>query len=133
VYYVYKHLPILELHPLAGLASEAAECAGAQGAYWPMHDKLFAQPTEWSDSRDDALAAFHRYAEVLGLDAEEHARCIRDGDYVDVVRQDIAEAQALGLSGTPMFIINGKLLRGAHPSETFFNVLNEELAALSAE
>jgi protein-disulfide isomerase len=97
-----------------------------------MHSKLFAQPDEWSDSPEQALVAFRRYAEVLELDAAEHARCVAEGDFEADVRRNVDEARSLGLGGTPMFIINGKLLSGAHPTDTFIRILDGELDSLGA-
>lgn len=133
MYYVLKDYPIVELHPVAPLAAQAAECAGAQDRYWPMHSKLFAQPDEWAESPDAALAAFRRYAEALQLDADEHARCLADGDFADDVNRNVSEARSLGLGATPMFIINGKLLSGAHPTDVFIRAIDGELYDLGVE
>lgn len=131
LYYVFKDLPILSNHPQAGLAAQAAECAGAQGKYWEMHGKLFAQPQEWDTTSTAARTQFERYADVIGADAVELSRCIDEGRFFDEVRFDIAEATGLGLTGTPAFLINGKLLSGARPPEQFIQVLDRELSQSS--
>jgi protein-disulfide isomerase len=127
VYYVFKDFPIVALHPQAGLAAQAAECAGEQGGYWSMHSRLFEQPDEWSSGPEQALSAFLGYAEELQLDSATFDQCLQAGDYADEVGRDVREAQMLGLSGTPAFIINGKLLSGARPAEQFLQVLDREL------
>jgi protein-disulfide isomerase len=127
VYYVFKDFPILSNHPQAALAAEAAECAGDQGKYWEMHGKLFAQPEEWDTTSEEARISFQRYAGVLDLDATDLLACIDEGRYSDEVAGDFEEARQLGLNGTPAFIINGKLLSGAQPTEVFAQVLDQEL------
>ena len=127
VYYVFKDFPIVQRHPQAELAAQAAECAGDQGQYWALHEQLFAAPQEWDTTADAAQAAFRRYAETLALDPAELEQCVTQGQHAAEVQQDSAEAQALGLTGTPAFIINGKLLSGAAPTEHFIALLNREL------
>jgi protein-disulfide isomerase len=129
VYYVFKDFPIRELHPQARLAAEAAECAGAQGGYWPMHDQLFAEPSEWDGgSAETAEASFRRYAERIGLDRAAFEQCLASDQFTDEIQRDYDEARALGLTGTPAFVINGKLLSGARPIQQFSSVLDGELA-----
>ncbi|WP_164704577.1 Na+/H+ antiporter NhaA [Blastococcus litoris] len=99
--YVFRHLPLVELHPHAQLAAEAVEAAGAQGMFWEMHDKLFAH--------QDALEATDLldYASALGLDLERFARELGDGTHAPHVRDDVAGAEASGVEGTPTFFVNG--------------------------
>lgn len=128
VYYVYKDFPIVELHPQATLAAQAAECAGEQDKYWDMHNALFANAEAWDTTQEAARAGFRSYAEAIGMDVAAFERCISEGTYADEVQRDYEEARSLGLQGTPAFIINGKLLSGARPIEQFVQVLDQELA-----
>lgn len=129
VYYVFKDFPIRELHPQALLAAEAAECAGAQGRYWQMHDQLFAEPSEWDgSSAATAQASFTRYATQIGLDQPTFEQCLASEQVRAEIQRDSDEARGLGLTGTPAFIINGRLLSGARPFEQFRSVLDGELA-----
>lgn len=129
VYYVFKDFPIRESHPQAMLASEAAECAGAQGKYWAMHAKLFADPREWDgDSERQAQASFRRYAEVLGLDGATFEQCMASQQFAAEVQRDFDEARMLGLTATPAFIINNELYLGARPFEQFSFLLDNALA-----
>jgi len=99
--YVFRHLPLVELHPHAQLAAEAAEAAGAQGKFWEMHDKLFAH-------QDDLEATdLLDYAAALGLDLERFARELGDGTHAQRIRDDVAGAEASGVEGTPTFFVNG--------------------------
>lgn len=117
---VFKDLP-LPSHPLARPAHEAARCAGASGRYWPYHDRLFAtQPTH---ERDDLV----RYAVEIGLDREAFVRCLDERRFADAVDADVQQARALGITGTPTFVINGRGLVGAHPVETFREVIEQAL------
>lgn len=127
VYYVYKDFPILTTHPQAEYAAQAAECAGDQNKYWAMHDQLFARPGEWDTTTRVALDAFNRYADAIGLDRVAFQQCLTDGRYRTEVQRDFNEGRRLGITGTPSFIINGKLLSGARPFEQFEQVLDQEL------
>ena len=107
-----KDLP-LTIHGLARPAHEAARCAGAEERYWPYHDRLYAEQPRFE--RDHLI----RYAVDLGLDGERFARCLDQRQYAAAVEADVAQARALGITGTPTFLINGQVLVGAHPMETF--------------
>ena len=117
---VFKDMP-LRIHSLARAAHEAARCAGAEGQYWPYHDRLFAEQPRFQ--RDDLI----RYAEELGLDGERFTRCLDERRYADSVDADVAQGRALGITSTPTFLINGRVLVGAHPLETFRAVIAEAL------
>jgi NhaA family Na+:H+ antiporter len=99
--YVFRHLPLLEVHPHAQLAAEAVEAAAAQGAFWAMHDRLFAHQDEL-----DAPSLLE-HAAALGLDLERFARELGDGTYGQRIRDDVAGAEAGGVRGTPTFFVNG--------------------------
>ena len=95
-----------------------------------MHSALFAQPSEWDTTPEEARAAFGRYAEALQLDPAELMQCLDQQRFADEVARDAREATRLGLNGTPAFIINGKLMSGARPTEHFIQVLDRELGRL---
>ncbi|WP_141137511.1 Na+/H+ antiporter NhaA [Blastococcus mobilis] len=99
--YVFRHLPLVEVHPHAQLAAEATEAAGAQGRFWEMHDRLFAHQDEL-----DAPGLLD-HAAGLGLDLERFARELGDGTYGQRVRDDVAGAEASGVEATPTFFVNG--------------------------
>jgi Na+/H+ antiporter NhaA/glutaredoxin len=109
--YVFRHLPLSDVHPWAQLAAEAAEAAGAQGAFWEMHDLLFAHQNELTP-----LAA-RRYAESLGLDVERFGEELRQRKHAARVSVDVASADASGVSGTPSFFINGRRHHGVYDIE----------------
>ena len=133
VYYVFKDYPIKQLHPQAHIAAQAAECAGEQGKYWEMHDALFVDPKEWDTTEEAVRSATTRYAGNLALEATQFARCMEpDSPAAANVAANIAEAQRLGLTGTPAFVINGKLLAGAQPLDVFQRVYERELESVGA-
>jgi Na+/H+ antiporter NhaA/predicted DsbA family dithiol-disulfide isomerase len=108
VSYVWRHLPLTDVHPHAELAAEAAEAAAAQGAFWEMHDTLLGH--------QDALKPgdLVGYAVDLGLDAERFARDLRTHAYAARVAEDVDTADLGAVSGTPTFFINGQRHQGAY-------------------
>ncbi|MGW3689562.1 DsbA family protein [Streptomyces sp. NPDC005125] len=106
--YVWRHLPLTDVHPSAQLAAEAAEAAAEQGAFWQMHDRLL--------EHQGALQApdLRRYADELGLDAERFHRSLRTHAGAGRVAEDRESADLSGVSGTPTFFINGLQHRGAY-------------------
>ncbi|CCH19409.1 Na+/H+ antiporter NhaA [Micromonospora lupini] len=115
VRYVWRHLPLTDVHPHAQLAAEAAEAAGEQGAFWGMHDLLLAH----QDALDppDVLG----YADQLGLDLDGFREHMAKRMGVDRIAEDVDSADLSGVTGTPTFFINGRRHHGAY-----------DIAALSA-
>jgi Na+/H+ antiporter NhaA len=110
--YVFRHLPLSDVHPHAQIAAEAAEAASAQGVFWEMHDLLFAHQGELTP------LDLHRYAESLELDAERFADELRHRFYAARVRVDVLSADASGVSGTPTFFLNGRRHHGVYDVAT---------------
>jgi Na+/H+ antiporter NhaA len=106
--YVWRHLPLNDVHLSAQMAAEAAEAAAAQGAFWGMHDKLLDHQAELTAPDPE------RYAEELGLDVERFWEELRRREYAPRVAEDVASADASGVSGTPTFFINGRRHHGAY-------------------
>ena len=127
VRYQFKDFP-LPSHANAQEAAEAARCAGVQGVYWPMHNRLFADQKAWSQRPGaETLDLFVGYAEELGLELTAFRQCIESGQFGQQVREDLWEGQQAGVRGTPSFLINGQILSGAHPFELFKQVIEAEL------
>ncbi len=126
VYYVFKDFPVTSVH--GDLAAMAAECAGDQGAYWEMHERLFAAPQEWNTDPASAQTTFARYGTELDLDGDAIAQCVADERYRADVDRDVEEAQSIGYFGTPTFFINRKMVQGALPPEAFRSALTRELS-----
>jgi Na+/H+ antiporter NhaA len=115
--YVFRHLPLSDVHPHAELAAEAAEAAGRQGRFWEMHDRLYAH--------QDALGVTELlgHADALGLDVERFARDLESGECAAAVRDDVASAEASGAGGTPTFYIGGRRHTGAYDARTLIERL----------
>ncbi|HUQ32424.1 MAG TPA: thioredoxin domain-containing protein [Pyrinomonadaceae bacterium] len=134
VRYFFRNLPLTNGHPNAFRAAEAARCAAEQGKFWEAHDRFFASqdtlnPNDWP-----------QHAKALGLDTEKFDQCLTKGKYDDEINKDLAEAERLGLNGTPAFLIGvmspdgqkvsvRKVMLGAEPYETFKQALDEALSS----
>jgi Na+/H+ antiporter NhaA len=112
VRYVWRHLPLTDVHPRARMAAEAAEAAADQGAFWEMHDLLL-------DHQDRlGFSDLVGYAEQLGLDVERFTNQLQDRAGATRVADDVDSADLSGVSGTPTFFINGRRHYGAYDIET---------------
>ncbi len=122
VKFIYRDFP-LSFHENAQKAAEAAECAGEQGKYWEMHDKLFESGVS------GGVAGFKQYAQQLRLDTGKFNTCLDSGQMAPEVQKDFSDGQRAGIQGTPGFIINGQLVSGAQPFSVFQQVIDAALAA----
>jgi protein-disulfide isomerase len=115
--------------PSTMLAAEAAYCAADQDAFWPYHDLLFANQSALFQNVSASISpTLETFADILELDLEVFKDCLSSGKYRSKLDQDYADAQANNITGTPSFLINGVLLRGNQPIESFQRVIEEELA-----
>lgn len=121
VRWVFRDFPIASLHPNAPKAAEAARCAGDQGKFWEYHDLLFDSQAQTT------IADFKRYAEQMKLDPKSFEQCLDSGKHRAAVEADVQEGSRLGITGTPTFFINGRILVGAQPLENFKKVIEAEL------
>jgi Na+/H+ antiporter NhaA len=112
VRYVWRHLPLSDVHDNAELAAEASEAATAQGAFWPMHDLLLV--------RQNALepAELVGYADELGLGVDRFMHDLSDHSGARRIEEDVECADLSGVSGTPTFFVNGRRHHGAYDIET---------------
>jgi protein-disulfide isomerase len=131
--HVFRNLPLETVHPLAFKAHQAALCAGDQGRYWEMHDRLFEQQRAL---QPEQLIA---HAKGVGLAERGLRKCLASGRHVARIRADMDEARQLGVEGTPAFLIGVSLpdgrvktvryLRGARPYDEFKAAIEASLAA----
>lgn len=119
--FVYRNLPLTEIHPNAMSAAEAALCAGEQKAYWQYHDKLFSGEELGSE-------VYKQYAQTLGLDMDQFNQCIETNKYRADIQKDSDFATNLGVRSTPTFFINGLAVVGAQPLDVFKQIIDKELA-----
>jgi Na+/H+ antiporter NhaA len=122
VRYVWRHLPLSDVHPNAERAAAASEAAHAQGAFWEMYDLLLDHQ---GDLRPRDLVA---YAEELGLDVERFREDLRQGVGAGKIEEDVDSADRSGVTGTPTFFVNGRRHDGAYDIET----LSEAVRAAGA-
>ena len=112
VRYVWRHLPLNDVHPFAQLAAEASEAAAAQGSFWEMSDTLLSHQGElrWRDLLG--------YAGELRLDVARFEAELQDGAHADRILADVASADESGVTGTPTFFINGRRHYGLYDLPT---------------
>jgi protein-disulfide isomerase len=100
---VFRHFPLEEVHPHAMHAAQAAECAGAQGKFWEMHDLLFENQMHLK------LKQLNGYVELLQLDMARYTAEMDDEIYLQRVREQMAGGNRSGVRATPTFYINGRI------------------------
>lgn len=115
----FKDLP-LQMHANARKAAEAARCAGDQNKYWEYHDQLFK-------TNQLEPQALKQMARDMKLDGDKFDKCLDEGAQAAAVQKDLADAQQLGLSGTPAFFLNGQYFSGAVDYNTIRDMVNQQL------
>jgi len=134
VKYVVLDFPLESIHKNAFKAAEAAHCAGEQGAFWEMHARLFA------NQRALGLKNLPEHAQALGLDGSKFQACLDNGTFSGKIRQDLADGQRAGVTGTPGFFLgltdpDGskvkvlRVLKGAQPYASFKEAIDTLLSA----
>ena len=119
---VFRDFP-LPFHANARPAAEAANCAASQGKFWEYHGKLFDNQAALTPDK------LNGYAAEVGLDQQKFSECLAQKPHAAAIDKDIEDGQKVGVSGTPAFFINGRMLSGAQPFEKFKELIDEELAA----
>lgn len=115
--YVWRHLPLNDVHPRAQLAAEASEAAHNQGRFWDMHDVLLSHQHELT------LGDIKRHAQDLGLDMERFTEDLRKHKGRPRIAEDVESADLSSVTGTPTFFVNGHRYQGAYDLETLENVV----------
>lgn len=120
VKFIVRDFPLTDLHPQAQVAAEAAGCAQAQGMekFWAFHDKLYQNQDALSEN------AYSTLAEQSGIDRAQFAACLTSGERKPEIAADYADAAAAGVRGTPTYFINGRMVQGVIPKESFAKVLD---------
>jgi len=118
---VFREFPLTTVHPHAAQAAEAAESAGAQRKFWPMHDILFENQDALEE--EDLL----QYAAAIDLDAEQFARDLSEERFAPRVREQFMGGVHSGVNGTPTFFINGVRHDGAFDYQSLLEAINEYL------
>ncbi|MDI6777950.1 MAG: thioredoxin domain-containing protein [Patescibacteria group bacterium] len=125
VLFAYKYLP-LDFHKQAMNAAVAAECAGEQGKFWEMADRLYSSQTDWQNT--EGTTKFKSYAVALGLNAAKFNQCVDENKPKDKIAADQEEAQNFGISGTPAFFVNDQFFGGVVSYEELKKTIDGELA-----
>ncbi|HLZ10251.1 MAG TPA: thioredoxin domain-containing protein [Chloroflexota bacterium] len=119
--FVFRNYPLVDTHPRAMLAAEAAEAAGIQGKYWEMHDRIFEHP--YALDRDVLV----RHAGQIGLDVERFESDLKGHMARGRVEEDLASAKASHAPGTPTFYINGRRHTGSDDDDALLGALRDEI------
>ncbi len=119
---VYRDFP-LEFHQFAPKAAQASHCAEDQGKYWEMHEKLFALQGQLPV---EALKKTAR--EIQGIDGDKFDKCLDSGEKAKIVEDNKKAGEEAGVNGTPAFFINGRMISGAQPLDSFKTIIDQELA-----
>jgi protein-disulfide isomerase len=118
---VWKDFPLTQIHPEAFKAAEAAHCARDQGKFWEYHDVLFANQQALQPE------SLKKYAADLGLNTGTFNTCLDTAKYGDRIQEQMGIGNGLGVGSTPSTFVNGRLVSGAVPYETFAAIIDEEL------
>ena len=124
----FRNFPLTQIHQNAMMGAEAAEAAGAQGKYWQMHDALYDNQKEWgelngTEAEDKVLG----YAKGLGLDTDKMKSDIDNEKYKQVIQQDMADGNALGINATPTLYVNGTQVQGGYDYNTIKAAIDSAL------
>ena len=123
--FAYRHFPIVNAHPHAVRAAQAAEAAGAQGQFWLMHDRLFETTSGLAD--EDLV----RLAVQIGLDARRFVADLAANQYLDRIREDMSSGARSGVNGTPTFFVGGVRHDGPHDAVSLIAAMQRSATAYS--
>ncbi|MBU0531060.1 MAG: thioredoxin domain-containing protein [Candidatus Uhrbacteria bacterium] len=121
VAWVFRHFP-LSFHPNALPAAVASECAAEQGKFWEFHDELFANQDDLGDN------LYEQIAQDIGMNVNDFNDCLDDNNYETEIKAEMAAGAAAGVSGTPGTFVNGELVKGAVPYDSFKSIVEQALA-----
>ncbi len=117
---VFKHLPLVSIHPNSLSAAHAAACAEEQGKFWPYYNALFS-----GNSLEEST--YLSYANSLSLDINKFSNCLSSQTYGKDIKEDLEDAIALGVRGTPTYFLNGKKIEGVITKEVWDSLILQAL------
>lgn len=124
----FMHFPLTQIHPNAMVSSRAAEAAGNQGKFFEMHDLLYENQDQWSQS-SNPTPIFESFASQLGLDMNKFKSDMMSAQVLAIINADQKSGQALGANSTPTFVINGKKIdKNPTSLDAFKQLIDEEIA-----
>ncbi len=121
---VYRHYPLVNIHPNAMPAARAAEAAGKQDKFFAFHDILFEKQSEWSTAPNE-VELFTNYAQSIGLSVEQFKTDMQSSEINDLVKEDIASGTALKVNATPSFFLQGVKIQNPRSLEDFKKLIDE--------
>ena len=121
----------LPQHPAGRAASHSAACADEQGRFWEQHDAVFEGQSEWADARNP-VRVFRSYARRLGLDLGAYDECMRSARYAGRIQASVESGVRIGVSSTPTFLLNGRLVTAASVTYDRLRVLVDSLKTPAA-
>lgn len=107
VNFVFRHFPLLTIHPNAEIGSEAAAAAGEQGKFWEMYDLLYQNQNDWSTA-GAPMDFFAQYAKDLGLNVDQFKQAVEQKKFSNIIEADIKDGEAIGVNSTPTFYVGGE-------------------------
>jgi protein-disulfide isomerase len=127
---VFRDFPLTQIHPDAFLAAQAVDCALDQNKYWQYHDKVFLEQDKQSEENIVRVSAgdLKKWAKDVKMDPAAFGACLDSGKYKEEVSKDMADGNALGVPGTPMFFINGNVIGGAQQYPAYKKLIDGLLA-----
>jgi protein-disulfide isomerase len=128
VRFVFKQIPLTQIHPWAEDAAVASECALQQGndQFWKLYDGLFSAQNDIT--KENLTAKTQDLATAAGMDAAKLEECLEGKKTLDAVKADQSEAAAVGVNSTPTFFVNGRRVQGAQSADSFKQAIDQALA-----
>ena len=129
VNFVFRHFPLIQIHPNAFAAARAAEAAGNQGKFFEMHDKLYETQNSWGEATSNQQSLFEGYAQELGLKMDQFKSDYSSNEVADRINQDLATGQqTFSIDSTPSFVLNGTKITNPKDVEEFKKLLDSTIA-----
>lgn len=119
--FVFRNFPLVQIHPYAETAAEAAEFADQQGLFWEMHDAIYENQDQLS------IPLLFELGEQLGLSTEDLRRALESHEFLNKIREDFSGGVRSGVNGTPTFFINGERHDGSYAFEDLAAAIDERL------
>lgn len=125
VAFVFRHFPLISIHPNAFSAARAAEAAGKQGKFWEMHDLLFERQNDWGQITTNQQSLFEQYANDLDLNMETFKTDFAGTAVADRINRDVESGTQFEVRSTPTFVLNGEKIENPSGLEAFRKLLEE--------
>ncbi len=128
----FRNYPLISIHQNAFAAARAAEAADKQGKFWQMHDQLYQNQTQWSES-SEPTKLFNQYAKQIGLNTTQFEKDYASSAVNDAINADLAAGRKLDIQGTPTFFLNGKKIETTASVTSFEKQIKDAIAQQQAK